>query len=322
MSENEFLASYIVETRNKINEWLNKESKKIEEEFNIKAKYFVRGGKRFRPILTVLVAQALDENGIDKARDFALAVEFMQSFSLAADDIIDHDETRRGQPAAWVIEGLGKAFFAAIGGLVTSVQYLFTSPNALKIGVQTLQAMARGAINELSELKPFTRDFLINTIILKTGVLFATATQLGAIAVDAPMSVEEKFRKYGLNLGIAYQIQDDLNDIVKSIKSGKPVGDISMRNMTYGLYLIHENLPDLEKIVDDFIHGKMSQIDFITAIAPAGMDIVRTIRAEIRSYIKKAIDEINGLDLIEPYKTYLFDMPSYVVDALASEIEE
>lgn len=321
MSDDEFV-NYIKTSRELVDKWLKTESKKLENKFEINSHIFLSGGKRLRPILTVLVAEALDKDGMKKARDYAIAIEMMQSFSLAADDIIDRDLTRRGNPAAWFVEGVGKVFFKAIGGLVSSVDYLMMSPQALRVGVRTLQAMARGAINELSELKPFTRDFLINTIVFKTGVLYATATQLGAIAVDAPSSVEEAMRKYGLNLGIAYQIQDDLNDIILSIKTGKPQGDLKLANITYTLYLLHENIPQLGDVINKFLNKKLTTYDLLDALIPVGTNVTSVVKSEINKYIKNAKHSIDSIEdkLSEPYKQYLYTMPEYAIEVLENEV--
>ena len=322
MNDDKF-TDYMRSRRELIDTWLKTESKKLENKFEIDSHIFLSGGKRLRPILTLLIAESLDKDGLKKARDYAIAVEMMQSFSLAADDIIDRDLTRRGNPAAWLIEGVGKVFFKALGGLVSSVDYLMTSPRALRIGVQTLQAMARGALNELSELKPFTRDFLINTIVFKTAILYATSTQLGAIAVDMPSSIEENVRKYGLNLGIAYQIQDDLNDIILSIKTGEPQGDLKLANITYTLYLIHENIPQLGDVINGFLKKKLTTYDLLDALIPAGANITRVIKNEINKYIMNAKHNLDNIKdkLNEPYKQYLYTMPEYAVNVLEKEIE-
>lgn len=307
-------------------ETIDKEIPKIGDElrnkFMLDVDDVLRGGKRFRPALTLLSAQAIaGDDAWQKAVDYAIAVEMIHSFSLNIDDILDLDEIRRGKPSEWVTFGLIPAFLAGIGGITQAFALGSKNHRAMKVLNDTIQAMASGAVKEMVTGNIFKRDLLLNIIVLKTGALMATASQMGAIAVNAPSSVEEAFRKYGLYIGIAYQMQDDLNDIILSMKDMEPHGDLRDYRLTMPLYIIHESVPSVKDLIDAFLMRKKTFKDFIgDLIAAGGVNLFQKVNDEIEYYVGKAIHSIEELTLHEKYKSILEDLPYYMIDAMREEV--
>lgn len=318
MHEN--VKEYLEWAKERINEAIPKVEKDLRDKFMLSVEDVLRGGKRFRPALTLLSAQAIaGDDAWQKAIDYAIAVEMIHSFSLNIDDILDMDEIRRGKPSEWVVFGLIPAFLTGIGGITQAFSLGSKNHKAMKVLNETIQAMASGAVKEMVSGNVARRDLLLNIITLKTGALMATATQMGAIAVNAPSSIEEAFRKYGLNIGIAYQMQDDLNDIFESMKDFKPHGDLRDFRMTMPLYIIHENVPSLKDVIDLFVARKIDFESFMQRFSSAGMNLFPLINNEIENYADRAILYIKDLTLHEKYKSILTDLPYYMIDAMKQE---
>ena len=294
----------------------------LRDKFMLDVEDVLRGGKRFRPALALLSAQAIaGEEAWKDSIDYAIAVEMIHSFSLNIDDILDADEMRRGKPSEWVMFGLIPAFLAGIGGITQAFALGSNNHKAMKVLNETIQAMASGAVKEMVSGNVFKRDFLLNIIILKTGALMATASQMGAIAVNAPSNVEEAFRKYGLYTGIAYQMQDDLNDILLSMQDSTPHGDLKSYRLTMPLYILHESTPSLGDAIDLFLDRKISFSHLSDKlIAAGGVKLFSSVNDEIENYVGKAIHSINGLNLDDEYKQILQDLPYYMINKMKAEL--
>jgi len=315
---------YLAWAKQRVDEAIPKLEEELHNKFLLNVEDVLRGGKRFRPALTLLSAQAIaGEDAWEKAIDYALSVELIHSFSLNVDDILDMDELRRGKPSEWVMFGLIPAFLSGIGGITQAFALGSKNVKAMRVMNETIQAMASGAVKEMVSGNVFRRDFLLNIIILKTGALMATAAQMGAIAVNAPSTVEEAFRKYGLYVGIAYQMQDDLNDIILSLREMKPHGDLRDYRLTMPLYIIHESVPTLGEFIDLFLMRKVTFDTLADRIMGAGgVKLFDAVNNEIENYIGKAIHSINNLTLHEKYKQILFDLPYYMINAMKRELSQ
>jgi octaprenyl-diphosphate synthase len=188
------------------------------------------GGKRLRPLLFLWTARAcaettghsIDENG---ALDVAAAFELVHLASLVHDDIIDDSPVRRGRPAAHVVWGIHSAVLAG--------DYLFTRANriALRYGMgiaslmsQAIELTCEGEIAQddcLFRCDLSERDYLSH-ICLKTASLIGAACQAGAVMGGGGPAIEESLLRFGVELGCAFQIADDIIDIVSTNEtSGK-----------------------------------------------------------------------------------------------------
>jgi len=186
-------------------------------------------GKKIRGCLTCLIGEALGAS-LDSLIPRAIAIEMIQAASLIHDDFIDQDRVRRGRPAVWTVEGPRKAVL--VGDVIFATAIAIASETGRDDGLTAARAIAlvsSGALREplthgdLTPLvrHPSGRNGLYDKIIrLKTGVLFGAACELGAIAASASNRVREAARQYGLRMGEAYQIADDLKEVKAYVSQG------------------------------------------------------------------------------------------------------
>ena len=187
------------------------------------------GGKRLRPMLTVAMASLASYAG-DGHTKLAAAVEFMHTATLLHDDVVDESEMRRGKTAARMVWGneasvlvgdflLGQAFkmMVEVGSL-----------KALDILSSAAVVIAEGEVMQLAAAKntATTEDEYLAVIRGKTAELFAAACEVGPVLAARPKAEQAACRSFGMNLGIAFQLVDDVLDYGgKSAKLGKNVGD-------------------------------------------------------------------------------------------------
>jgi len=180
------------------------------------AQYTVSGGKRFRGFLTIVVAKELGAR-IEDALDAAVAVELVHAASLALDDIIDADVFRRGKPAAWITLGVSKAVMTA-NLLIPYAQRIILQRYGSYALERTVEAWLKTSQGEALDAFAPKADYF-TVVRLKTGALFRLAAELGAIAARGSDSVVRLAGEYGETLGIAYQIADDVVDLIAGIES-------------------------------------------------------------------------------------------------------
>jgi geranylgeranyl diphosphate synthase type I len=194
------------------------------------------GGKRVRPTLTLLSCEAaggavwtdegteqLGPNG-QTALDFAVGVELVHNASLVVDDIIDRSELRRGSESAWATYGHGPALVSSDGLLGEAFALFSADSRALESVSRALVELGEGEALELVD-QPSSESEYMELARRKTGALFRTAAELGAIAADADAATVDAFGEYAERVGIAFQIRDDVLDAVGDAADlGKPVG--------------------------------------------------------------------------------------------------
>ncbi|HHX29103.1 MAG: polyprenyl synthetase family protein [Bacillota bacterium] len=189
------------------------------------------GGKRMRPLLLIWAAQACAEttgNSLDEdsVLDVAAAFELVHMASLIHDDIIDRSPVRRGRPAAHVVWGIHSAVLAG--------DYLFTRANRIALGYgmgiaslmsQAIELTCEGEIAQDGSLfqPDLTEREYLSHICRKTASLIGAACQAGAIIGGGGPLLEENLLRFGVELGCAFQIADDIIDLVSpGDTSGKP----------------------------------------------------------------------------------------------------
>ncbi|CAO5680020.1 MAG: Octaprenyl diphosphate synthase [Holosporales bacterium] len=188
------------------------------------------GGKKLRPLLTLASAKVFQENISDGAIALAAAVECIHTATLIHDDVLDESELRRGVPTANSLWGnscsilVGDFLFAKAFELMTSCQNM----EILKLLSTTSTKICQGEVKQLvmaNDIDAVLDDYF-DVIDLKTGALFESACASGAMASGADSIDVEAFRDFGLNLGRAFQIVDDILDYTKPPQEmGKNPGD-------------------------------------------------------------------------------------------------
>ncbi len=233
--------------------------------------YVVRGGgKGIRPALTLLTGKFYSYN-LKYLLPMATAVELMHTATLIHDDAIDKSVVRRGRPTIYKIWGeeaailLGDYLFAKAGEHVSDTQ----NPRVIKLFSQTLATISSGELYQL--LGAFnaeqTRQQYLQRISGKTASLFSLATASGAILSNAPEKSVKALKEYGYNLGIAFQIVDDILDFTgNEDKLGKPTGsDLAQGTLTLPAMLLMERYPENNPVKQVF-EGRDKQKNIELAI--------------------------------------------------------
>jgi geranylgeranyl diphosphate synthase type I len=181
------------------------------------------GGKRVRPMVTVLACEAAGGES-DDAIDFAAGIELVHNASLVVDDIIDRSELRRGSPSAWAEFGHGSAILGSDGLLGEAFALFSAEPRAMQVVTEAMVELGEGEATELVAM-PETEAEYKELARRKTGALFRAAAELGAIAADADPYAVEAFGDYAERVGVAFQIRDDVLDATADAEDlGKPTG--------------------------------------------------------------------------------------------------
>lgn len=187
------------------------------------------GGKRLRPMLLLLAARALGHSGAD-AHQLAAVVEFIHTATLLHDDVVDESDLRRGRKTANAL--FGNAASVLVGDFLYSRSFqlmveLERLP-VMKVLADTTNAIAEGEVLQLLHIRnPDTDEpAYLKVIERKTAVLFAAATRLGAFLASADDIVQQRLHDYGMALGYAFQIADDVLDYsADEATLGKHLGD-------------------------------------------------------------------------------------------------
>lgn len=183
--------------------------------------FHLNAGKKIRGCLLCRVAEALG-GSLESAIPGAVAVEVLHCASLVHDDFIDQDRVRRSHPAVWTIEGARRAVL--LGDVLFAAAIRRMNAAGAPEGAVVAEAIARvalGALREPLEPRPLIRRLEAARIDgldyepiirLKTGALFAAACRLGALAAGRD-DLQERIGRYGMRIGEAYQIADDLQEV-------------------------------------------------------------------------------------------------------------
>jgi len=285
-----------------------KDFKEIEKELNNSFKSRVKmiedigrhsllgEGKRLRPLLFVLSCRLCRYKG-DDIYYLSTIFEYLHNASLLHDDVIDNADIRRNQPSASSIWGNSAA--------VLSGDYLSTKAMSIVLGTNNIQfmrmiidtaaRMSEGQFMELVHTNNLntSKEEYMEIIISKTAELTAASCASGAIIAGAGNEETEDLRKFGLNLGIHFQLVDDLLDYTLSEEQfGKPVGkDLREGKVTLPLiYTIFnmgkKDLQRVEKIFRDNKADEKEYEDLIGIVRNSGN--IEKVRAEAKDFMEKA----------------------------------
>lgn len=187
-----------------------------------------RGGKRMRPMLILLTAKNYGDVS-SVTQNAALGLELLHTASLVHDDVVDESDQRRGQPS--VNASYNNKVAVLVGDYILSTALLRVALSDNHEIVQELaelgRTLAAGEILQLSNIsnQDISEDVYYQVIDKKTAVLFEACCKLGAISVGAPRDIIEKAAKFGHNIGMIFQIRDDIFDYYDSAEIGKPTGN-------------------------------------------------------------------------------------------------
>ncbi len=210
-------------------------------------------GKRLRPALFFLCAKLKSED-IKDFMSVAVAIELIHSATLVHDDVVDNSNSRRGIPSVnskWGNQAsvlTGDYLFAKAFALLTSVGYM----SIIDVMSEVVEKMSEGEIQQLEEVysPEITEEIYLDRVKKKTALFISSSCKSGGIVSGASEMEVKSLQSYGYNLGIAFQIIDDLLDFLGDEKdTGKPVGN-DLRHGTITLPVIY--MLDSSKMRDTF----------------------------------------------------------------------
>jgi geranylgeranyl diphosphate synthase type II len=262
------------------------------------------GGKRIRPVLTLIAAELFGAS-IKETLPAALCVEIFHNFTLIHDDIMDEAPLRRKQatvPAKW---GRDIAILSGDVMMILAYQQLqnYTGDTLLKL----LSLFNKTAI-EVCEGQQMDMDFetkqdvsteeYLTMISLKTSVLLAASLQMGAIIAQTDDKNQCAIYEFGKNLGIAFQLQDDLLDTFGNEHNfGKKIGgDILARKKTFLFLTAYQNANDndKQKLINEYFSEKKPDIETVKEIF-VKTEADKFCKKEIEKYFKKSLQALNEI---------------------------
>jgi octaprenyl-diphosphate synthase len=219
------------------------------------------GGKRLRPALLLLAAKLFSSTGRAPVR-LGAVVEIIHTATLVHDDIIDEAQTRRGRASTNTQWGNSKCVLAGDWLYMQSFKVALEERNLriLDVLIELTQQMVEGELLQMEKLgKSITMDEHLDLIYRKTACLFSVCMRLGAIVGEATAEQEDRVGSYGRNLGMAFQIVDDVLDLTASEEVlGKPVAsDLREGKATMAVIHAMENCtPDERKKIEVILRDR------------------------------------------------------------------
>jgi len=257
------------------------------------------GGKRIRPALLLLSAKLLNYEGRGAVR-LGAVVEIIHTATLVHDDIIDDAKTRRGRPAANTQWGNSKCVLAGDWLYMQAFKIAVQERNfrILDTLIELTQQMVEGELLQIEKLGKFiTLDEHFDLIFRKTACLFSVCMRLGAILGGASPEQESALGKYGHDLGMAFQIVDDVLDLTASEDVlGKPVAS-DLREGKVTMAVIHAlerctpaERGKVEKILQDRAFNGVTHADILAILQRYGsLDAAYSRAAEYAESARKSI---------------------------------
>lgn len=277
------------------------------------------GGKRLRPLLVILVAHACGYTGKDHI-NLAAVIEFIHTATLLHDDVVDDAVLRRGQKTAnnvWGNEAavlVGDFLYSKAFQMLTAVANL----PVMTVIANATNTMAEGEALQLIERHnpETTEGGYLNIIRSKTAKLFEASAQVGAILGNANSALEQALTQFGLHLGMAFQLIDDVLDYESSTSdTGKKLGnDLAEGKVTLPLiYLLQNgNKKDTHLIQKAIRENGIEHLPLIqTLIQQSGaLDYTRHFAKVESEHAKKALEKLNP----SPYRDAAYALTDFAIN--------
>lgn len=285
-----------------------------------------RGGKRLRPVMTLLACNMFTGQ-IEKAFPAAMAIEVFHNFTLLHDDIMDQAEVRRNSPTVHKKYNPNIAILSGDAMSIMAYNYLQKSESSNLSAM--FQLFSQTAL-EVCEGQQLDMDFETRTdvlieeylqmIRLKTAVLLACSLKMGALAADTGGKIADLLYAFGINLGIAFQLQDDLLDVfADQVKFGKKIGNDIVSNKKTFLLLKAFELSDeptkkeLRQWIDTKEFDAEEKIKSIKAIYNK-LNIKEITISNIENYYQSALNIWSEMDCSPDTKAGLLQLADMIME--------
>ena len=279
-----------------------------------------RGGKRMRPLLILLIAK--NYGGVnDVTLRSAVGLELLHTASLVHDDVVDESKERRGQPSVNAVYNNNVAVL--VGDYVLSTALLnisYTNNSDILRSIAELgRNLSNGEILQLSNIQntEFSEDIYYDVIKMKTAALFEACCEVGTLSVNANESQIELAKEFGRNLGIIFQIRDDIFDYYDSKEIGKPTGnDMAEGKLTlpvlYALNSTHDS--EMEEIARKVKRNDVTRYEIARLVDftknNGGIEYAERKMLELR---QKCMEFIDSESVSEEIRTSLTAYIDYVI---------
>lgn len=273
------------------------------------------GGKRIRPAFVLLSA------GFGQTKDFRLtkvaaSLELIHMASLVHDDVIDDATLRRGKPTVMeryderVAMYTGNTLFGEAIRLVSEID----SPDVMQIMADTMELICVGEINQIQDQYDWAQSpkRYLDRIARKTALLIETSCAAGAVVSGASPDVVKQLRLFGYDIGMAFQMTDDLLDFTaKSFQLGKPVGeDLKHGHKTLPLFYSAEN-PEFFDRLQQVSHSSDYALTHTLVREVQRNGTLERSQRTIDRYVNRAIRRLDGLpDVVD--KRSLIEIAEYI----------
>ncbi len=318
-------------------QWLSQYTAKIESElkgFDLPEsplnlydplRYFLQiGGKRIRPVLTLLGAE-LSGKGSDTALPQAIGIELFHNFTLIHDDIMDEAPLRRNKKTLHKKYGINTAILSGDVLLIKAYQQICkTDTHYLEEILELFNATAI----EVCEGQQLDMDFetrmdvsvadYIEMIRLKTSVLLGCALKVGALATGANKSDADALYNFGVNIGIAFQIRDDILDLYADTEQfGKQVGGDIIANKKTILYLTA--IGQATKEQREIIMQLQNETDLVLKIERMAevfdvLNVKSLCEERMRFYFEHAMNSLESVEASVENKSKLQELAAYLIE--------
>lgn len=269
------------------------------------------GGKRIRPLLTLLGASLFGAEP-QKAVPAAMAIEIFHNFTLLHDDVMDNASLRRGKPTVHVKWDDNTAILSGDQMLIEAYKQLACLPDAVlpcvlrvfnRMGTEICEGQQLDV--DFQSREDVSEEEYIRMIRLKTSVLLGTALQIGAIIAGADVQSQQSLYEYGINLGLAFQIQDDLLDVYGDPATfGKAIGgDILEGKKTYAyIAALRAASPsqrqELRQLLQSRSVSGQSKIEGVTHLY-SRLGVKQTCEEAVGSYTRKALANLENIPVLD-----------------------
>ena len=302
---------------NKISEQHNTESNLNE---NIINHVLSIPGKQLRPSMTIISSKIWNEDVDYKVIKMATAVELLHIATLVHDDTVDFADTRRGEKTASNIWGPHIAVLVGDFLFATSAEYVCDTESIrlIKQFASTISDLAKGELKEIensNNVDSKIEDYL-DIIFKKTGSLFATSSMSGALLGGAKEKDINTLYSFGKNLGLGFQIFDDILDFEGDEKQlGKPVGnDLKNGIMTYPSLLARDRNKNIKKDIEELFNlPKNKREDAVTSVVKEikSSGFIDESISKASKIIEKAIEDLESVQKKNIFIDSLIDLARF-----------